>query len=56
LGGGAPTVAVFVLLDDVGHVNDTSHVTEYGMFARSTQTLPAKYRIPMRGSRQLIAT
>ena len=29
--GGATPDAVLVLLDDVGHVNDTSHSIEYGM-------------------------
>jgi hypothetical protein len=29
LGGGAPN-AFLILLDDVGHVNDTSHSSEYG--------------------------
>jgi hypothetical protein len=29
--GGATPDAVLILLDDVGHVNDTSHSIEYGM-------------------------
>ena len=31
LGGRIPTFAVLILLDDVGHVNDTSHDIEYCM-------------------------
>jgi hypothetical protein len=42
LGGGAPD-AVLILLYDVGHVNDTSHVTEYGMPEGRTQALRTEY-------------
>jgi hypothetical protein len=41
LGGCVPAAAILILLDDVGHVNDTSHavIMPYGMTHSMTHSM-----------------